>query len=153
MRFEDGRADRVFEVSSPTPGVSRADADDAPVASGFHLIDTTMMYAPRSGGVKRYLTAKGAWLAKRRPDIRHTLVVPGARTLMQADGLVTVASARLPFGEPNREPRLARARAVAVDAPVERLVRLLRLVAEAAQELGEDIGLVDCAAAALRRLR
>ena len=26
----------------------------------FHLIDTTMMYAPRSGGVKRYLTANFA---------------------------------------------------------------------------------------------
>jgi alpha-mannosidase len=61
--------------------------------------------------------------------------------------------ARLPFGEPNREPRLARARAVAVDGAVERLVRRLRLVAEAAEELGEDIGLVDCAADALLRLR
>jgi alpha-1,6-mannosyltransferase len=70
----------------------------------FHLIDTTMMYAPRSGGVKRYLTAKGAWLAKRRPDIHRTLVVPGASTRVQADGLVTVAAARLPFGDGYRMP-------------------------------------------------
>ena len=46
--------------------------------AGFHLIDTTMMYAPRSGGVKRYLMAKRGWLGRRRPDVRHTLVVPGA---------------------------------------------------------------------------
>lgn len=50
----------------------------APGRIGFHLIDTTMMYAPRSGGVKRYLNAKRDWLEKRRPDLRHTLVVPGA---------------------------------------------------------------------------
>ena len=27
-------------------------------------IDTTMLFAPRSGGVKRYLLAKRAWLAR-----------------------------------------------------------------------------------------
>ena len=39
----------------------------APGRMGFHLIDTTMMYAPRSGGVKRYLHQKRDWLAARRP--------------------------------------------------------------------------------------
>ncbi|MCR5872940.1 glycosyltransferase [Phenylobacterium sp. J426] len=71
---------------------------------GFHLLDTTMMYAPKSGGVKRYLMAKRAWLEKRRPDIRHSLVVPGARTHAEADGIVTVAAARLPFGNGYRMP-------------------------------------------------
>jgi alpha-1,6-mannosyltransferase len=71
---------------------------------GFHLIDTTMMYAPRSGGVKRYLTAKSHWLDTRRPDIRHTLVVPGANTRSQGQGLVTVAATRLPFGDGYRMP-------------------------------------------------
>jgi alpha-mannosidase len=61
--------------------------------------------------------------------------------------------ARLPFGMPNRAARLALARAVRVDEQLERLVRRLRLVLETARELGEDIGLVDCAAAALRELR
>ena len=28
------------------------------------LVDTTMLYAPRSGGVKRYLLAKQAWLGR-----------------------------------------------------------------------------------------
>lgn len=73
-------------------------------ASGFHLVDTTMMYAPQSGGVKRYLSAKRAWLAKRRPDVRHTLVTPGARTEAQAEGHVTVAATRLPFGNGYRMP-------------------------------------------------
>ena len=70
----------------------------------FHLLDTTMMYAPRSGGVKRYLTAKRAWLESKRPDIRHTLVVPGAHTRAETSGLVTVAAAKLPFGDGYRMP-------------------------------------------------
>ncbi len=61
--------------------------------------------------------------------------------------------ARLPFGMPSRDARLTLARVVRVDEPLERLVRRLRLVAETARALGEDIGLVDCAAAALRELR
>jgi alpha-1,6-mannosyltransferase len=70
----------------------------------FHLIDTTMMYAPRSGGVKRYLTAKRAWLEANRADIRQTLVVPGAQTRAESAGLVTVAAAKLPFGDGYRMP-------------------------------------------------
>ncbi|RAK58171.1 glycosyltransferase family 1 protein [Phenylobacterium deserti] len=63
-----------------------------------------MMYAPKSGGVKRYLMAKRAWLQKRRPDIQHSLVVPGPRTQVEGDGLVTIAAARLPFGDGYRMP-------------------------------------------------
>jgi alpha-1,6-mannosyltransferase len=63
-----------------------------------------MMFAPRSGGVKRYLTAKRAWLEKRRPDVRHTLVVPGAHTRADGPGMVTVAATRLPFGDGYRMP-------------------------------------------------
>jgi alpha-1,6-mannosyltransferase len=100
----------VFDVLAPKPEtLIRLDSD--PVAAtalgepgGFHLVDTTMMYAPRSGGVKRYLMAKRAWLEARRPDIRHTLVVPGARTRAENHGLVTVAAARLPFGDGYRMP-------------------------------------------------
>lgn len=99
----------MFDVVAPQhENLIRLDPADAPAfgagTDGFHLVDTTMMYAPRSGGVKRYLTAKGAWLAKRRPDIRHTLVVPGAKTRAEGEGLVTVAAARLPFGDGYRMP-------------------------------------------------
>ena len=100
----------MFDVIAPGPeNLIRLDPADAalghaPPAPSFHLLDTTMMYAPKSGGVKRYLTAKMSWLAGRRPDIRHTLVVPGARTRIDSEGLVTVAAARLPFGDGYRMP-------------------------------------------------
>lgn len=76
----------------------------APGRVGFHLIDATMMYAPRSGGVKRYLLQKREWLARRRPDITHTMVVPGATTGLASPGVVSVAAARLPFGDGYRMP-------------------------------------------------
>ena len=99
----------MFDVAAPKPETLIClDSDPAPAPSGepggFHLVDTTMMYAPRSGGVKRYLMAKRSWLDARRPDIRHTLVVPGARTRAENHGLVTVAAARLPFGDGYRMP-------------------------------------------------
>lgn len=104
------RARRVFDVIAPgAENLIRLDPADAAVAHGppvqdFHLLDTTMMYAPKSGGVKRYLTAKSSWLAEHRPDIRHTLVVPGARTRLDSEGLVTVSATRLPFGDGYRMP-------------------------------------------------
>jgi alpha-mannosidase len=64
--------------------------------------------------------------------------------------------ARLRFGMPNREPRLARARVVWLDAELEALVRRLALVHEAATELDDHEaapGLLDAAARALRELR
>lgn len=110
MASNERRTGRVFDATAPryanlirlAPGA--APAATSPQGGGFHLIDTTMMYAPQSGGVKRYLTAKRAWLAKRRPDVRHTLVTPGARTRAEADGHVTVAATRLPFGNGYRMP-------------------------------------------------
>jgi alpha-1,6-mannosyltransferase len=109
MGFEDRRAKRLLEVATPKsepllrpePGAALT---AAPPDSSFHLIDTTMMYAPRSGGVKRYLTAKRAWLGARRPDVRHTLVVPGAATRAEEAGLYTVSAAKLPFGDGYRMP-------------------------------------------------
>jgi alpha-1,6-mannosyltransferase len=64
------------------------------------MVDTTMLFAPKSGGIKRYLLAKRHWLAEHRPAISHTLVAPGAATRRQPDkGMVTIASPRLPFGD------------------------------------------------------
>jgi alpha-mannosidase len=66
------------------------------------------------------------------------------------------AVARLAFGAPNREARLAAARVVWVDVELEALVRRLDLVWEAAEELdGHEacVGLVEAAARALARLR
>lgn len=63
-----------------------------------------MMYAPRSGGVKRYLLAKRAWLSAHREDVAHTIVAPGSRTRLAGDGDVTISAARLPFGDGYRMP-------------------------------------------------
>ncbi len=70
------------------------------------LVDTTMLYAPRSGGVKRYLTAKRAWLAEHRPGVRHALVVPGATYKDDGQGIVSLQAARLPFGDGYRWPSM-----------------------------------------------
>jgi alpha-1,6-mannosyltransferase len=67
-----------------------------------------MLFAPRSGGVKRYLLAKRAWFAQHRPGVQHTLVVPGAVTRDNGRGMITVAAARLPFGDGYRCPASAK---------------------------------------------
>jgi alpha-1,6-mannosyltransferase len=101
---------RVFDTGATAPesepeSAIRSDAAELTrLPGGFHLVDTTMMYAPRSGGVKRYLNAKRSWLEARRPDIAHTLVVPGARTRAERHGVVTVRATRLPFGDGYRMP-------------------------------------------------
>lgn len=82
----------------PVPGPTPSAASDAP-----HLVDTTMFFAPQSGGVKRYLLAKRAWLA-RRSDVRHTLLVPGAVERDDGNGLVTLAAPRIPFANGYRWP-------------------------------------------------
>ncbi len=76
--------------------------DAAPV----RLVDTTMLWAPRSGGVKRYLGAKRAWLAAERPRAcAHTLVVPApAPRPRQRRGEVSIYAAPLPFADGYRWP-------------------------------------------------
>jgi alpha-1,6-mannosyltransferase len=63
-----------------------------------------MLYAPRSGGVKRYLSAKRAWLAAHRPQVRHSLVVPGEMDSYDGAGLWSIYTAPLPFGDGYRWP-------------------------------------------------
>ena len=72
-------------------------------SDGVHLIDTTMLFAPRSGGVKRYLTAKHAWVSA-QAGLRHTIVVPGARVHGQSGGVLALPAPRLPFGDGYRCP-------------------------------------------------
>ena len=68
------------------------------------LVDTTMLYAPRSGGVKRYLESKKSWLAENRPGVAHSLVVPGARHDAGDDGIIKLRATKLPFGDGYRWP-------------------------------------------------
>jgi alpha-1,6-mannosyltransferase len=54
----------------------RADLPIRRTREGPHLVDTTMFWSPRGGGVARYLRSKRQWL-HRHTDWRHTLLVPG----------------------------------------------------------------------------
>jgi alpha-mannosidase len=84
-------------------------------------------------------------------DPNHTTFpVPGRRFAIRVE-----AVARRPFGEPVREPRLARAELVWTEPAVEKLHLLLRQIREAAEVLGEHEavdGLLDLGEAALRDL-
>jgi alpha-1,6-mannosyltransferase len=104
------RSDRPFGLSGSSV-IARPSADDI-----VRLVDTTMLYAPRSGGVRRYLASKRAWLASNRPEVRHTLVVPGARDSYDGQGRVSIYAAPLPFGAGYRWP-------VVKAAWMERLIR------------------------------
>ena len=57
----------------------------------MHLVDTTLFYSPTSGGVKRYLSAKHAWL-EAHTSWEHTILVPGR----EAQHASAAASARCP---------------------------------------------------------
>ena len=61
----------------------------------MHLVDTTLFYSPTSGGVRRYLNAKHAWL-NTYTSWEHTILVPGARTHMQRGGVCTLRGCVVP---------------------------------------------------------
>jgi alpha-1,6-mannosyltransferase len=61
----------------------------------MHLLDTTLFYSPTSGGVKRYLTAKHAWLAA-HTSWEHTIVVPGTRDHVERGGVCTLSGYPVP---------------------------------------------------------
>jgi alpha-1,6-mannosyltransferase len=61
----------------------------------MHLVDTTLFYSPTSGGVRRYLTAKHAWLAA-HGSWTHSILVPGADDHMDRGGVCTVAGYYVP---------------------------------------------------------
>jgi alpha-1,6-mannosyltransferase len=61
-----------------------------------------MFFCARSGGVKRYLLAKHAWLARRSPATRHSLLVPASSRV--AAGVVQYMGACLPLADGYRFP-------------------------------------------------
>ena len=91
------------EVSETLKATKAAGEDERP-----RLVDTTMLYAPRSGGVKRYLLSKKAWLEAERPGVAHSLVVPGAHHKAGPDGIVQLHATKLPFGDGYRWPTSVR---------------------------------------------
>jgi len=68
----------------------------------MHLIDVTMFFSPRSGGVKRYLLSKREWLARNAPSVRHSLLVPAPRRA--ASGLYICDGAALSLADGYRLP-------------------------------------------------
>ena len=91
------------EVSDTLKATKRAGEDERP-----RLVDTTMLYAPKSGGVKRYLLSKKAWLEDNRPGVAHSLVVPGAHHRAGDDGIIQLHATKLPFGDGYRWPTSVR---------------------------------------------
>jgi alpha-1,6-mannosyltransferase len=61
----------------------------------MHLVDTTLFYSPTSGGVKRYLSAKHAWLGK-HTSWQHSIVVPGRDTHVERGGVCTLSGYPVP---------------------------------------------------------
>jgi alpha-1,6-mannosyltransferase len=59
------------------------------------ICDLTQFYSPVSGGVRRYVEQKVAYVRKMRPDCQHILVVPGEATTCTGDAasrVYTIAS-------------------------------------------------------------
>src|SRR6202040_1350063 len=61
----------------------------------MHLVDTTLFYSPTSGGVKRYLDAKHAWLGT-HTTWEHTIVVPGPEDRVDRGGVCTLGGFVVP---------------------------------------------------------
>jgi alpha-1,6-mannosyltransferase len=74
----------------------------------MHIVDSTLFFAPHSGGVKRYLLAKRQYFESIR-GVRHTLLVPGAYAADKMPGIVQIGALRIPFAGGYRLPLRARA--------------------------------------------
>jgi alpha-1,6-mannosyltransferase len=61
------------------------------------ICDLTQFYSPRSGGVKRYVHEKIAYINDRSPDDTHVLIVPGPKTEVTTNGQSRVYSIRSPL--------------------------------------------------------
>ena len=61
------------------------------------ICDLTQFYSPVSGGVKRYISEKVAWMRRARPDDRHVLIIPGEKTECREDGLARVYTISSPL--------------------------------------------------------
>ena len=76
------------------PGETSPEDLDRPM-NPRRLVDTTLFYSPTSGGVRRYLTAKHAWLST-QAGWEHTLLVPGAQEHLEPGGISTLRGIPVP---------------------------------------------------------
>ena len=84
------------------------------------ICDLTQFYSPVSGGVKRYLAEKTAYLRAHTAD-RHVLIVPGTETTMRDDGPARVYTISSPLVS-----RSSRYRALINLSAVERILEAER---------------------------
>ena len=61
------------------------------------ICDLTQFYSPVSGGVKRYISEKIAWMLRARPEDRHVLIIPGEQNACRDDGLARTYTIRSPL--------------------------------------------------------
>jgi alpha-1,6-mannosyltransferase len=61
------------------------------------ICDLTQFYSPVSGGVKRYISEKIAWMRRARPEDRHVLIIPGEQNACRDDGLGRTYTIRSPL--------------------------------------------------------
>ncbi len=61
------------------------------------ICDLTQFYSPVSGGVRRYVEQKVAYVRQTRPDCQHILVVPGESTTCTGDGISRVYTIASPL--------------------------------------------------------
>lgn len=54
------------------------------------ICDLTQFYSPVSGGVRRYIEQKSAFLRRYRPDCQHVIIVPGEKTASTGDAQVRI---------------------------------------------------------------
>lgn len=70
----------------------------------MHLVDVTLFYPARTGGVRTYLLAKSRWIRAHTP-MRHTIVAPVAGLRCDVDaGVVGIPSFSIPFSHGFRWP-------------------------------------------------
>lgn len=72
-----------------------------------HLVDISLFYPARTGGVRTYLRAKSRWL-RERSSIRHTIIAPVIEGDDDPD-LIAIPSFAIPFGHGFRWPLSAAA--------------------------------------------
>lgn len=61
------------------------------------ICDLTQFYSPVSGGVKRYVHEKIAFVQKHRPNDEHVLVIPGAKTEITSNERSRIYAIRSPL--------------------------------------------------------
>jgi len=80
---------------------------ESPVTSGvtMKICDLTQFYSPDSGGVKRYLTEKQAYIAEYTAH-DHVLIVPGATSGVTQEGQTRIHTIRSPRITPTSRYRM-----------------------------------------------